>query len=128
MTASDKTRPGDVALEIMGFKSFGFSGGRIDFFGVITSMDYERKPQNDDERRFDINQRESGDTAFDAPRCDLIIDANARLRQIPEVYVGSDGHERLIRDFVAAWHRVMMLDRFDVPEQRAAAVFVDCFG
>lgn len=93
-----------------------------DFFRVVTSMDYEWKPREGDERLFDIVKRDSGEAVFTATRCDLIFGANAQLRQISEVYAGSDGHERLVRDFVAAWHKVMMLDRFDVPEQRAAAV------
>ena len=41
-----------------------------------------------------------------------------------EVYAADDGHERLVHDFVAAWHKVMMLDRYDVPEARAEAVSV----
>ena len=93
-----------------------------DFFKVVTSMDYEWKPQNGDEQLFNINKRGSGETAFTATRCDLIFGANAQLRQISEVYAGSDGHRPLVKDFVAAWHKVMMLDRFDVPHQRAMAV------
>jgi len=51
-----------------------------------------------------------------------VFGANAQLRNIAEVYGADDGQDHLIRDFVAAWHKVMMLDRYDVPEARAAAM------
>ena len=122
-------------LKVLGINYDGASHGVFtdkpgvltnDFFRVVTSMDYEWRPQGDDGQFFDVNKRETGETVFTATRCDLIFGSNAQLRQISEVYAGSDGHERLIRDFVAAWHKVMMLDRFDVPEQRAAAVSGGC--
>ena len=62
--------------------------------------------------------RKTGETKYTATRCDLIFGSNAQLRAIAEVYASSDGHERMVRDFIAAWHKVMMLDRFDV-EARA---------
>ncbi len=89
-----------------------------DFFRVLTSMDYEWKPQDEGETTFDINDRATGETKFTATRCDLVFGSNAELRQIAEVYGAADGHARLVKDFVAAWHKVMMLDRFDVPEER----------
>ncbi len=96
-----------------------------DFFRVLTSMDYEWKPQDDGrETTFDIIDRDSGETRFTATRCDLIFGANSELRHVAEVYAAADGHERLVKDFVAAWHKVMMLDRYDVPEAREAAVSV----
>jgi len=95
-----------------------------DFFRVLTSMDYEWKPQDGRELMFEINDRDSGETKFTATRCDLVFGSNAQLRQIAEVYAAADGHERLVHDFVAAWHKVMMLDRFDVPEARAAAMSI----
>lgn len=93
-----------------------------DFFNVLTSMDYEWKPQDDSELIFDLNIRESGETKFTATRCDLVFGSNAQLRQVSDVYASSDGHERLVRDFVRAWHKVMMLDRFDVPDARREAM------
>lgn len=48
--------------------------------------------------------------------------ANAELRQLSEVYGADDGHVQLVHDFAAAWHKVMMLDRYDVPAARHAAV------
>jgi catalase-peroxidase len=85
-----------------------------DFFRVLTSMDYEWKPIDNREMLFNICDRETGETKFTATRCDLIFGSNAELRQITEVYGADDGHERMVEDFVAAWNKVMMLDRFDV--------------
>ena len=92
-----------------------------DFFEVVTSMDYVWKSSDDADGRFDLVRRDDGAEAFTATRCDLIFGVNAQLRGIAEVYASSDGHRRFVQDFVAAWHKVMMLDRFDVPEARAAA-------
>ena len=92
-----------------------------DFFKVLTSMDYVWRPQDGRELTFDITDRETGETKFTATRCDLVFGANAQLRQIAEVYAANDGYERLVKDFAKAWHKVMMLDRYDVPEARAEA-------
>lgn len=93
-----------------------------DFFRVVTSMDYEWKPANDGAWLFDIDDRATGETKFTATRCDLVFGSNAQLRSVAEVYAADDGHERFVRDFVKAWHKVMMLDRFDVPDARAEAM------
>jgi catalase-peroxidase len=87
-------------------------------------MDYEWKPQDDQELLFNIDDRKTGETKFTATRCDLVFGSNAQLRQVAEVYAADDGHERLVRDFVNAWHKVMMLDRFDVPQARAEAMSI----
>ncbi|MFT4856647.1 MAG: catalase-peroxidase [Algoriphagus sp.] len=88
-----------------------------DFFRVITSMDYEWVPQVENEMLFNINDRKSGTTKYTATRCDLIFGSNAQLRNIAEVYGADDGQERLVNDFVSAWNKVMMLDRYDVKEE-----------
>jgi catalase-peroxidase len=95
-----------------------------DFFRVLTSMDYEWKPQDKQELLFDISDRKTGQTRYTATRCDLVFGSNAQLRQVAEVYAASDGHKRFVHDFVKAWHKVMMLDRFDVPKARAEAMSV----
>ena len=95
-----------------------------DFFRVLTSVDYEWTPQDERQMTFDINERASGETKYTATRCDLVFGANAVLRQVAEVYAAADGHERLVNDFVKAWHKVMMLDRFDAPEARAEATSI----
>ncbi len=93
-----------------------------DFFRVLCSMEYEWVPRDDTEMLFDIDDRDGGRTRFTATRCDLVFGANAELRQVAEVYGSDDGHAQLVHDFVKAWHKVMMLDRYDVPEARHAAV------
>lgn len=87
-----------------------------DFFQVLLSMDYEWVPQNDKEMLFDIKDRETGNIKYTATRCDLIFGSNAQLRNIAEVYGADDGKERFIKDFVKAWDKVMMLDRYDVKD------------
>ncbi|MGF1553893.1 MAG: catalase/peroxidase HPI [Paracoccaceae bacterium] len=95
-----------------------------DFFRALTTMDYEWKKADEDGMRFTLDDRETGETRFTATRCDLVFGANSQLRQIAEVYGANDGHERLVRDFARAWHKVMMLDRFDVPEARAEVMSI----
>jgi catalase-peroxidase len=56
-------------------------------------------------------------TKYTATRCDLIFGSNAQLRNIAEVYGADDGQKRFVRDFVAAWDKVMMLDRYDVKHE-----------
>lgn len=88
-----------------------------DFFRVLTSMDYEWVPQEENEMLFNINDRISGTTKYTATRCDLIFGSNAQLRNIAEVYGADDGQERFVNDFVSAWNKVMMLDRYDVKDE-----------
>ncbi|MGF1494232.1 MAG: catalase/peroxidase HPI [Microcoleaceae cyanobacterium] len=85
-----------------------------DFFCVLTSMDYEWQPIDEREMIFNLRDRKTDETRFIATRCDLIFGSNAELRQVAEVYAADDGHERMVKDFVAAWNKVMMLDRFDL--------------
>ncbi|KAJ1684619.1 hypothetical protein LUZ63_020374 [Rhynchospora breviuscula] len=84
-----------------------------DFFDVLTSMDYEWSTE-DEGATFTLDDRETGETRFHATRNDLVFGSNAQLRAVAEVYAGSDGQERFVRDFVAVWDKVMMLDRYDV--------------
>ena len=88
-----------------------------DFFKVLTSMDYEWIPQNSEEMHFNLNDRKSGITKYTATRCDLIFGSNAQLRNIAEVYAADNAHQRFVKDFVAAWDKVMMLDRYDVKDE-----------
>jgi len=85
-----------------------------DFFTVLCSMDYQWVPADKAEMGFYLKDRATGQTAYTATRCDLIFGSNAQLRAVAEVYAADDGHERMVRDFVAAWHKVMMLDRFEL--------------
>jgi len=85
-----------------------------DFFTVLCSMDYQWVPADKAEMGFYLKDRATGQTAYTATRCDLIFGSNAQLRAVAEVYAADDGHERMVRDFVAGWHKVMMLDRFEL--------------
>jgi catalase-peroxidase len=85
-----------------------------DFFTTVTSMDYEWTKADEAGTTFTLDHRESGEVAHRASRNDLLFGSNSQLRAIVEVYAGSDGHERFVRDFVAVWDKVMMADRYDV--------------
>jgi catalase-peroxidase len=58
--------------------------------------------------------RESGEVKFTATPVDLIFGSNSELRAVAEVYAYNNGNERFVNDFVAAWTKVMRLDRFDL--------------
>jgi len=79
-------------------------------------MDYEWVSQDEKEMFFDIKHRETGNIKYTATRCDLIFRSNAQLRNIAELYGAEDGRERFVKDFVKAWDKVMMLDRYDVKD------------
>lgn len=84
-----------------------------DFFRVLTSVDHEWKPADDKALAFSIVDRATGKQRFEASRCDLVFGSNSQLRAVAEVYAGSDGHTRFVRDFVKVWDKVMMLDRYE---------------
>jgi catalase-peroxidase len=84
-----------------------------DFFANLLGMEDEWVPVSEDERVFEIRDRETGDVEWEATRFDLIFGSNSRLRAIAEIYAAEDGEEKLVSDFVDAWHKVMTLDRFD---------------
>jgi catalase-peroxidase len=85
-----------------------------DFFTVLTSAAYEWKKLDDTGMMFALCHRATGETGFKATRNDLVFGSNSQLRAVAEVYASSDGHTRFVKDFVAVWEKVMMLDRFDV--------------
>jgi catalase-peroxidase len=66
---------------------------------------------------FEGVDRVSGTKKWTATRTDLIFGSHAELRALAEVYAQSGGQQRLVQDFVAAWTKVMNLDRFDLPRQ-----------
>ncbi len=85
-----------------------------DFFQTVLDMQYEWEAVSDDEQRFELINRETGEAEWTASRVDLIFGSNSRLRAIAEVYGAADGEEKLVNDFVDAWQKVMQLDRFDL--------------
>jgi catalase-peroxidase len=72
------------------------------------------KPVDADPELFEGRDRQSGRVKYTGTRTDLIFGSNSVLRAYAEVYASADGAERFVRDFLAAWVKVMNLDRFDL--------------
>ena len=85
-----------------------------DFFVNLLDMGTAWKPVSKDEDLFEGTDRKTGETKWTATRVDLIFGSNSQLRALAEAYGSSDAQEIFVRDFVAAWTRVMNLDRFDL--------------
>jgi catalase-peroxidase len=85
-----------------------------DFFVNLLDMATEWKPASETGDVFEGRDRKTGDVRWTGTRVDLVFGSNSELRAIAEVYGSSDAEEKFVRDFVAAWDKVMMLDRFDV--------------
>lgn len=85
-----------------------------DFFVNVLSMEYYWMPLNEQKELFELKDRKTGKTVWTATRADLIFGSNSELRALAEVYASADAKEKFARDFVAAWVKVMNLDRFDV--------------
>jgi catalase-peroxidase len=85
-----------------------------DFFVNLLDMATEWSPSTDAEEVYEGRDRDTGDVRWTATAVDLVFGAHSQLRAIAEVYAESDGEERFVRDFVAAWVKVMELDRFDL--------------
>jgi catalase-peroxidase len=83
-----------------------------DFFVNLTDMSYSWKPTG--RNSYDIVDRSSGATKFTATRVDLVFGSNSILRAYAEVYAQDDNREKFVKDFVAAWVKVMNADRFDL--------------
>ena len=85
-----------------------------DFFVNLTDMGVEWRPLDDQGRLFEGLDRASGERRWTATRVDLVFGANSQLRAQAEFYAQDDNREKFVRDFVAAWTKVMELDRFDL--------------
>ncbi|MCW8039600.1 catalase/peroxidase HPI [Acinetobacter entericus] len=83
-----------------------------DFFVNLTDMAYNWKPTG--KNSYNIVSRASGETKWTATRADLVFGSNSILRSYAEVYAQDDNKEKFVKDFVAAWVKVMNADRFDV--------------
>ena len=70
--------------------------------------------QTDDENLFEGRDRDTGAAKWTASRVDLVFGSNSQLRALAELYASDDSKEKFVADFVAAWDKVMNLDRFDV--------------
>ncbi len=85
-----------------------------DFFVNLLDMKYEWKTTDDKNYLFKGYDRKTGELKWTATRVDLIFGHHSELRAVCEVYAAEDGKEKFVHDFVAAWNKVMMLDRFDL--------------
>jgi len=85
-----------------------------DFFANLLDMGTTWKATNADETAFEGTDRRTGKTKWTGTRVDLIFGSNSELRAIAEVYGCQDGQEKFVNDFVAAWDKVMNLDRFEL--------------
>jgi catalase-peroxidase len=72
------------------------------------------KATSQDEELFEGRDRKTGELKWTGTRVDLIFGSNSQLRALAEVYGSADSEEKFVRDFVAAWTKVMNLDRFDL--------------
>ncbi len=110
-------------LRVLGANSGGSAHGvftsRVgvlsnDFFVNLLDMDTVWKPVSATGETYEGRDRKSGELKWSGTRVDLVFGANSQLRALAEVYAQSDNKEKFVRDFVAAWNKVMNLDRFDL--------------
>lgn len=85
-----------------------------DFFVNLLDMATKWEATSEAEEVFEGKDRKTGEVKWTGTRVDLIFGSNSELRALAELYAGSDYKERFVKDFVAAWTKVMNLDRFDV--------------
>ena len=110
-------------LRVLGANSDGGSKGVLtdkpgtlsnDFFVNLLDMNTEWKAVDKDQEAFEGRDRDSGEVKWTGSRVDLVFGSNSVLRALAEVYASDDAKEKFARDFVAAWTKVMELDRFDL--------------
>jgi catalase-peroxidase len=75
---------------------------------------------NSAENVYEGRDRSTGQVKRTATTVDLVFGSHSQLRALAEVYASADGNEKFVRDFVAAWNKVMNLDRFDLASRRSA--------
>jgi catalase-peroxidase len=80
----------------------------------LLDMSTEWKPLAKDADVFEGRDRKTGKVKWSGTRVDLVFGSNSQLRALAEVYACADSQEQFLRDFVAAWNKVMNLDRFDL--------------
>jgi catalase-peroxidase len=111
-------------LRVLGVNAGGAAHGAFtqrvgtlsnDFFVNLLDMGTEWKPASERQDVFEGRERTGGALKWTATRVDLIFGSNSQLRALAEVYASSDGQAKFVRDFIAAWSKVMNLDRFDLP-------------
>jgi catalase-peroxidase len=85
-----------------------------DFFANLLDMGTEWKSVAGDDDAFEACDRATGEVKWTGSRVDLVFGSNSELRAVAEVYASDDAQEKFVRDFVAAWDKVMSLDRYDL--------------
>ncbi|BDB25063.1 catalase/peroxidase HPI [Cupriavidus sp. P-10] len=85
-----------------------------DYFRNLLDMGLEWKPQSDARELFEGRDRKTGAKKWTGTRVDLVFGSHSQLRALCEVYASEDAQDKFVRDFVAAWTKVMNLDRFDL--------------
>jgi catalase-peroxidase len=85
-----------------------------DFFVNLLDMGTTWKATAEDEDVFEGRDRKTGELKWTGTRVDLIFGSNSQLRALAEVYGSADAQKKFVQDFVAAWTKVMNLDRFDL--------------
>jgi len=110
-------------LRVLGANAGGSSKGVFtrrlqtlsnDFFVNLVDMGTTWVPTSAAQDSFEGRDRKTGEVRWTASRVDLIFGSNSQLRALAEVYAQDDAKEKFVRDFVAAWNKVMNLDRFDL--------------
>ncbi|MDP7295528.1 MAG: hypothetical protein QGG24_09405, partial [Vicinamibacterales bacterium] len=85
-----------------------------DFFANLLDMNTTWHPSSASEQVFEGHDHKTGDLKWTGTAVDLVFGSNSQLRAIAEVYASDDAQQAFVRDFVAAWDKVMNLDRFDL--------------
>ena len=90
-----------------------------DFFVNLLSMSTKWSKSSADEGIYEGRDRATGELRWTATPVDLVFGSHAELRAVAEFYAANDGEEKFVNDFVAAWTKVMTLDRFDMPASKS---------
>ena len=85
-----------------------------DFFASLLDMGTEWKPTSEARELFEGRDRNTGKVKWTGTRVDLVFGSNSQLRALAEVYASANAEEKFVKDFVAAWSKVMNLDRFEL--------------
>jgi catalase-peroxidase len=85
-----------------------------DFFVNLLDMNTKWQPSSTSEAVYEGRDRATGESKWTATRIDLIFGSNSELRALAEVYACNDSKEKFVKDFAAAWAKVMNLDRYDI--------------
>ncbi|MBB3046230.1 catalase-peroxidase [Litorivivens lipolytica] len=105
------TNAGDKKLGVFSSKTGVLNNT---FFVKLLDMSTEWKPTSEERTEYEGVDRKTGKVKYRASRVDLVFGSNSQLRALAEVYASSDANQKFVKDFVAAWDKVMNLDRFDI--------------